>query len=364
MAANQLDEVNLSGVAVGGQVHEDVMDKIFDVSPIDRPFCDMIGSDTSDNQTKSWVRESLEASNPNNARIDGSSSAGLDDTVTGERIANEHQIMTKTVRVSDRGRNVDTIGSSDELVRQLMKRQKALRRDEEASLSSNNAAVVGNGTSVASKLAGIGSWIGTGQANTNTDRGITTGADPILSGNPGGTPTTAPVAGVKRALSETTIKTMMRSAYEAGGNPTVAMSTPAVIEVLSDYLFTSSARVATLQSDVDNGNRTDNSTGGGKSGGGVVAQGSVNILVTNFGTLELVPNRFQPDSASGASDLFLIDPELWERSYLQGYETKELARDGLGENREISVDVTLCSLNEEGNAVVADIDYALAGTAQ
>ena len=156
---------------------------------------------------------------------------------------------------------------------------------------------------------------------------------------------------------------MMRVAYENGGNPSVAMSTPAVIEVLSDYLFTSSARVATLQSDVDNSNRTDNATGGGRSGGGVVAQGSVNILVTNFGTLELVPNRFQGDSSTGAADLYLLDPELWERSYLQGYETKELARDGLGENREITVDVTLCSLNEEGNAIVADIDYALAGTA-
>jgi len=61
--------------------------------------------------------------------------------------------------------------------------------------------------------------------------------------------------------------------------------------------------------------------------------------------------------------LYLLDPELWERSYLQGYETKELSRDGLGENREITVDVTLCSLNEEGNAIVADIDYALAGVA-
>jgi len=363
MAANQLDEVNLSSVAVGGQIHEDLMDKIYDVSPVDRPFCDLIQSATSDNHLKEWVRESLEAANADNARIDGSSSATLNDTVVGERVANYHQIMTKTVRVSDRGRNSDTVGSSDELVRQLMKRQKALRRDEEAALTSNNAAVAGDGTSAASKLAGIGAWIGTGQASANSDRGAAAGADPILSGNPGGYPTTAAVAGTKRALSESTIKSMMRVAYENGGNPTIAMSTPAVIEVLSDYLFTSSARVATLQSDASQSNRTDNGTGGGRSGGGIVAQGSVNILVTNFGTLELVPNRFQPDSSTGAADLYLIDPDLWERSYLQGYETKELARDGLGENREISVDVTLCSLNEEGNAVVADVDYAIPAVA-
>ena len=362
MSLDNLDAVNLAAVPVGGTIHEDVMDAIYDVSPVDRPFCDAIGSDTSDNTLKEWVREQLEASNPDNARVDGSSSAGLNDTVTGERIANYHQIMSKTVRVSDRGRNSNTIGSSDELVRQLMKRQKALRRDEEAALVSQNIAVAGDGNTVAGKLAGVAGWIGTGQAATNTDRGVG-GADPILSGNPGGYPTTKQVNGTIRALSETTIKSMMRAAYENGGNPTIAMSVPSVIEVLSDYLFTSSARVATLQSDAAQGNRTDNGTGGGRSGGGVVAQGSVNILVTNFGTLELVPNRFQPDSSTGGADLYLIDPDLWERSYLQGYETKELARDGLAENREITVDATLCSLNEEGNAIVADIDYSLAGVA-
>ena len=364
MAANQLDAVNLGAVAVNGQIHEDVMNAIYDVSPVDRPFCDAIsGEGDASNTYKEWVREALEAATKDNARIDGSSSSGLNDTVTGERLGNYCQIMSKTVRVSDRGRNVNTIASGDELIRQLMKRQKALRRDEEAAMVSRNAAVAGNGTDTAGKLAGVGAWIGTGQSSANSDRGAGAGADPVLSGDPGGFPTTAAVAGTKRALSEGTIKDMMREAYENGGNPTMAMSTPTVIEILSDYLFTSSARVATIETSASQSNRTNNGTGGGKSGGGVVAQGSVNILVTNFGTLELIPNRFQPVVAAGVADLYLLDPELWERAYLQGYETNELARDGLGENREITVDTTLCSLNEEGNAVVADIDTALAATA-
>jgi hypothetical protein len=369
MAANQLDATNLASVPLNGQIHEELMDAIYDVSPVDRPFCDAVGSTNSGNTYKEWVREALEAATKDNARIDGSSSSGINDTVTGERLGNYHQIATKTVRVSDRGRESDTVGSSDELIRQLMKRQRALRRDEEASLVSRNAAVAGDGTSTAGKCAGVGAWIGVAESNvasTTSSRGITTGADPVLSGaggSGGGFPTTAAVGGVKRALSEADIREMMREAYLNGGNPTMAMSTPAVIEKLSDYLFTSSARVATLQTNVAQSNRTDNSSGGGKSGGGVVAQGSVNILVTNFGTLELVPNRFQPDTDTGEADLYLIDPELWERSYLQGYETNELARDGLAENREISVDFSLCALNPEGNAVVADIDTTLAATA-
>lgn len=369
MAADQLDAVNLAAVPVSGMIHEDVMDQIFDVSPVDRPFIDSIGVGDAGNTYKEWTREELEASNKDNARIDGSSSSGINDTQTGERLGNYHQIMTKTVRVSDRGRNSDTIGSSDELVRQLMKRQKALRRDEEAAMVSRNIAVAGNGTSIAGKLAGVGGWIGVkvkDVAATTSDRGATTGADPVLSNDGsggGGYPTTAAVNGTLRALSEATIKDMMRAAYENGGNPTMAMSTPACIERLSDWLFNSSARVATLQSDVSQGNRTDNGSGGGKSGGGVTAQGAVNIFVTNFGTLELVPNRFQSTIAANAADLYLIDPDSFERCYLQGYETKELARDGLGENREISVDASLICLNPEANAVVADINTAIAAVA-
>jgi len=367
MADINLTAADLAAVPVGGTIHEDVMNAIYDVSPVDRPFCDAIGTGDAGNTYKEWVREQLEAANSSNARVDGSSSAGIQEQVTGERIGNYHQIMTKTVRVSDRGRNSDTINSSDELVRQLMKRQKALRRDEEAAYTSKNEAIAGDGDTVAGQLCGVGSWIGVkvkDVASTTSDRGAT-GVDGVLTGDSsggGGFVTTAATAGTKRALSEASVKNMMRAAYLNGGNPTIAMSTPACIEVFSDYLFTSSARVATLQSDVSSSNRTDNGTGGGRSGGGVTAQGAVNIFVTNYGTLELVPNRFQDEVATDVADLYLIDPDTWERCYLQGYETKELARDGLAENREISVDCSLIALNPEANAIIGDLDTSLAAT--
>lgn len=362
MAANQLDQVNLSGVAVGGQIREDLMNRIWDISPTDLPFTDSIGRMDSTAHLLEWVREALEAANQDNARIDGSSSAGIDDTVTGERLANYHQIGTKTVRVSDRARNINGIEANDELLRQVMKRQKSLRRDCEARISGAKVAVAGNGTSIASETAGIGAWIGTGQSSTNSDRG-TTGTDPILSGNPGGFPTTIATVGTSRALSLATVKAMMKEAYLNGGDPTMAMSVPSVIEKLSTFLFDSTARVATLQSYVDQGNRGTASSGNGMSGGGVVAQGSVNVLVTDFGTLELAPNRFQPTTAANTANLYLIDRDYWDLTYLQGYETKELARDGLGENREISVDYALCSKAEEGSAIVADINITLAAVA-
>lgn len=360
MATENLDAVDLGAVPLKGFIREDLMEKINNISPVTRPFSDSIGSTEASNTFKEWGLEALEPATPNNARVDGSSSDGINDTVTGERVGNYCQQATKTVRVSDRGRNVNTIGGSDELIRQLMRRQQALRRDEESTYLSRNIAVAGDGTSAAGKCAGVGGWIGTGQSAINTDRGVG-GADPILSGDPGGYPTTGAAAGTARALSETTIKEMLQAAFKNGGAPTMAISTLPVIEIFSNYLFTSSARVATLQSDVQQSNRTNASSGNGNSGGGVVAQGSVNVFVSTYGVLELVPSLFQPTTAADTADLYLLDPLLWERAYLQGYETRELARTGLADNREISVDFTLCSLNESGSAVVADVSETLAG---
>jgi len=360
MSTANTDERNLSLQEAGGLVHEDVMDKIYSVSPEDRPFSDAIGSDDSDNHYKEWVEEVLEAANPDNARIDGSDSTG-NDSVLGNRFGNYHQLASKTVRVSDRGRNVDSIGTSDQLLSQLMRRQKALRRDVEASLTSNNIADPGANTTGdatgASSCAGIGSWIIT----NNVGPGDFVAAE--LSGTTGGFPDTIAVVGTKEAGTEANLREAIRLAYMEGGNVTMAMSRPEVIEKMSAYLFTSSARVATLQSNAAQGNRTNAGTGNGNSGGGVVAQGSVNLFVGDFATVELVPNRFQPESAAGVADLYLIDTDYWSTSFLQGYETKDLARTGLADNREITVDYTLCSLAERSSAAVRSLDTTLDWTA-
>ena len=171
MATENLDAADLGNVSVGGFINEDLMNKINDISPVTRPFCDSIGSTTATSTFKEWGIEQLEQASADNARIDGSDSSGLNDTVTGERIGNYCQQATKTVRVSDRGRNVNSIGNGDELIRQLMKRQTALKRDEEATYLSRNIAVAGDGNATAGKCAGVGGWIGTGQAPLNTDRG-------------------------------------------------------------------------------------------------------------------------------------------------------------------------------------------------
>ncbi|RKZ94003.1 MAG: hypothetical protein DRQ46_10660 [Gammaproteobacteria bacterium] len=359
MATTNLDHANLSAVSDGGTVNEDVVQKIFDISPVDAPFTNLAGTMTSGNQRKEWIREDLAAANPQNKVVDGSDASG-NDTRTGERLANFHQIHSKIIRVSDRAQDADTVGG-DELVKQIMKRGREIRLDLEAALTSRNAAIEDDGATVEGQLAGAATWIGALDSSTNSFRGVG-GADAVLSGAAGigGAPTTAPTAGTKRALSEADVKAAISAAYMEGGNPTVMMSTPQAITLFSDYLFTSSARVATLQSDAPQSNRTNNASGGGAATGGITAQGSVNVYASNFATLSLVPNRFMPEVAAGVSDVLILDPTTWSCSALHAWTVKELARTGLADNRQLSGDYTLVCENPEANAIVADVDTALA----
>ena len=157
-------------------------------------------------------------------------------------------------------------------------------------------------------------------------------------------------SGTPVAISETAIRDVMQNVYQQGGNPTKLMSVPAVIRLISEYMFTSSARIGTLMSDQ------------GKSSEKATALGAVNVFVTDFGTLELVPNRLQQLQQAAAPDdsafAFILDPEYASYSYLHGYRTDTLAKTGLAENRQMSVDWSLKVHTEKAHGMIGDVDIS------
>lgn len=343
MSTANLDAADLKAVNYKGLIREDVMERIFDISRIPLPLTDRIGTDSADNPYKEWTIDKLSAPNVSNAVVDGSDQTG-NNTVVGARVGNHCQISTKVVRVSTRAQNVNVIGRSDELAYQVMRRQQELRRDVEAIMLTHQASVADDGNTTAGKSGGLGAWL-----TTSTDRGAT--------GTDGGFSTgvvAAPAVGAKRALSEKTVRDIVQSVYQEGGDPSVLMSVPGVIRGFSEYLFTSSARVATLTSDQ------------GKSSEKATALGSVNVFVTDFGTLELVDNRLQQQYAADdgqAANVYIIDPAYLALAFLHGYRVEPLAKTGLADNRQMAVDWTLVVNNEAAHGVIADIDPTLAVTA-
>ena len=346
MADENLDAAGLEAQAFGGLINESVLQQIIDISNIPLPFSDMIGSQQSGNQFREWTIDELQSVNLTNAEVDGAAATG-DDTSLGDRVGNRHQILVKDIAVSTRARNVDSVGFSDTLAYQVLQRTREIRRDLEAISLENQASVIDDGSAVPGLLGGLGSWL-----TSNTFRGAA-GVDGGFNFTTG--LTVEPTAGTARALTETLVRDLAESIWINGGNPTVLMSTPAAIRGLSEFMFGSSARIATLRRETGPGIST------------AEAIGSVNIFLTDFEVqLSMVANRLQQTYTDAVAtqvvNVYGLDMELLAHSWLHQWRADPLGKPGLSDRRQISGDVTLMVLNEAGLGTIADVDPTLAVT--
>jgi hypothetical protein len=337
-----ISHAGADAVLYGGVIREDVMDKIWNISPTETVLTNLCSKGSHTNKRVEFVQDTLAASVTNNAVVEGADSS-KDNGKFGERLGNYTQTATKEVKITDQAEAANSIGGMARLARQIRDRQTELRLDVESQMCTHQASVAGDATSAAGISAGIGA-----QLKTNVKFGAT--------GAVGGFNTTtglfvAPTPGTKRALSETLIRDTLQSVYEQGGNTSVAMARPIVIRKLSEYLFGSSARVATLSSD-------QKQDGSQKA---LTAYGSVNVFVTDFGqTIALRDNRQQKEDAAAVSSMYFLDGTHLKQSFLEGYKVTPLAKNGLYERRMMSVMYSLLVLNEKSQGAILAIDEALA----
>jgi len=331
MATTNIDGYDLKGIETGGFINEDVMQRIWDVSKIPLPFTDMVGSNRHKNSYFEWVKDKLREPNVANAEVDGADASNFV-AETGERVGNHSQISVECIATSHRADASDTIGYAKQLAYELTKGQQNVRRDVEAIALYNQASDPGTSTAPG-KTGGLPSWIETTVMN---------GTAGGYSHSTGKTVAATPSSG--EALSFQDVKDAVMGVYKQGAESTTLMSSPEVISALSTYLFGNDARIANLHADQ------------GQSSAKATALGSVNVVVTDFGTLRLVSNRLQPKDANGTDFVFILDPEYLSLSYLEGYRTDTLAKTGLSEKREISVDWGLRVHCEEAQAMICGID--------
>lgn len=354
MSTANLDAADLGGVGYKGLINEDVMQRIFDISKVPLPLTDRIGSEGMSNPYKEWTSDKLADPDTTNAQVDGSDQAGNntnpaeDGAVSADgepaRLGNHAQISTKVVRVSTRVRNTDNVGRSDELSYQVMMRQRELRRDVEAIMLTNQASLADDGDTAAGTSAGLGAWL-----VANSDKP----ADGVYGGFNAATGIVAAYTpGTARALTETLVRDVCENVYTEGGDPSVFMSVPTVVRKFSEYLFTSSARIATLTSEA------------GQDKSPLTAKGSVNVFVTDFDVvLDLVPNRIQQPVSAGVANGYILDPAYLAKAELHGYRTEPLAKTGLSDVRMMCVDWTLVVNTTRAHGAILDIDTTAPVTA-
>ncbi len=314
--------------AIGNR--EDLEDIIYDISPTETPFVSKIAKIKAKARLHEWQTDSLDSAAAN-SQIEG------DDAVTNTaaptvRLTNYCQILSKTARVSGTQEAVDKAGRASEMTYQVRKRMEELKRDLEYALVRNQASSAGSGA-VASRMAGLESWIATNKTSVGAASGSAPVTTPGFAAGVVASPTDSTAAG---SVTETHLKSVIQSVWAAGGDPGTLMVGPATKSKVS----TAFAGIATRYRDAN------------KNGGAAIVSG-VDLYISDFGEHKIVPNRFVRDQ-----NILVLDMEYWALATLRPLKAMELAKTGDSDRKQLIMEATLVSKNEKASGKVTDIDPA------
>jgi len=302
-------------------IREDLSNVIYNISPEETPFISNISRENVKNTYFEWQTDALDAASSSNAALEGDDISSFSAVTPTARVGNYTQISRKDVIISGTLESVDKAGRRSELTYQLAKMGAALKRDMESSLLANQAAVAGN-TTTARRTAGLPAWL-----TSNTDFG-TGGADPTV----GSTPTAARTDGTQRAFTETLLKNVIAEVWTSGGTPKMLM-----VGAFNKQAASAFSGIATKFRDVPAGQQAQ-------------IIGAADVYVSDFGTVNIVPNRFQR-----ARDAFVVDPEYASLAILRPIQQTELAKTGDAEKRLMLVEYGLKVSNQAAHGIVADL---------
>lgn len=316
--------------AIGNR--EDLEDVIYNISPTDTPFMSMIGRTKATARKHEWQTDALAAVNTSNAAIEGDDATNQT-VVPTTRLANYCQIMQKTFGISGTQQAVTSAGRKSEMVYQIAKYGKELKRDMEAILCQNKGSSAGAAASP-STLASLESWIFTNR--TDVGSGLATASTPGYISGIVNAPTDNSLAGT---MTKSHLDTMIQAAWDAGSEPSVVL-VPAILKTR----IAGFAGIATLYKEVP-----------GKSQATII--GGADLYVSNFGEHTIVPSRFMRSTAGAVAPkggtACIIDPEYWAVAYLRPFQTYDLAKTGDAMRKQMLVEATLVARNEASAAKVS-----------
>jgi hypothetical protein len=281
-------------------IREDLSDVINNIAPSDTPFYSMAKHVKATAALHEWQTDTLTAASATNAVIEG-------DDVAADA-------ATATVRLT----NVTQLSDKAEMDYQLLLRGKELKRDVETQLLSNRPKVTGNDTT-APESAGIGAWIGTNDDFNTVDGGSPspiTGAD-------------ARTDGTVRAFTEDQLKNVLLLCFNQGGNPSVLMVGGFNRQVASSFA-TGRTNIQPVTDDT--------------------LHATFSVYESDFGTLKIVPNRFQR-----ARDALVLDMDYWRVAVLQPMHSFDKAKTGHADTKVVAIEYTLESGQEKASGGVFDL---------
>jgi hypothetical protein len=253
-----------------------------------------------------WQKDSLAAAVSTNQQLEGDNIGTHTPVVATVRTGNYTEIARKDYSISETTKAVRSAGGANSPGYIAAKLGAEIKRDQETSLLANKGANAG-ALATARKTAGLPAFLRT---NYNTNGGTRPDAY-----------TTAPTdtwdAGTPRAFSEIIVKDVLLQVYNSGGNCSTIMVGP-----FNKQVFSSFDGIVELTKATMNGQAS--------------IVGAANVYVSDFGTLSVVPNRFQP-----AGTAFFIDWSQCKVNVLRPYKVETLAKNGDNERHMMTVEYGL-----------------------
>ena len=304
-----------TGSAIGNR--EDLSDIIYRISPTQTPVLSMAAKAKATAITHEWQTQDLASASPTSSIVSEGADATTKSVTATVRLGNKCQINSKSISVSGTQQAVNPAGRKDELAYQMSMISLELKRDMEAGILQND--VVGSSPN---KSRGLRGWI-----TDNTSTGAGYSAPSAYTG----TGTTATTDGTQRAFTESLLKTVLQSVYTAGGDPDTIILPPNQKQTFSTF--------------------TGNATRFDKSEDAKL-YASVDVYVSDFGELTVVPDRF---FRAANREAFILQSDKLAIAYLRPFTTFELATTGDAQNRQVVVEWTLECRAPKANGAIYDL---------
>lgn len=301
--------------------YRDLLNKLYYLDPRATPFLTSIaGKSNAKGTLHEWVTDVIRPGAAN-AQVEGRDYTSFTSQTATEK-SNKTQILDQPVMVSKTSEALDTVEKNSGIAHQLTMAYKGLMKDIEFALLGNTVDTAGS-SSTARTMRGLSAWM-----TTNVDLG---------DGGAVATASAAATAGTARPVTREMLEAMMVNVYEAGGNPGILMASPTIISAVSAVLWPDGSTSYAL---------VENAT----------LRTKVATWVSQFGTVQLIPNIVQASVPYAQNCIFILDKEYWAVSYLRAFDKRRLADNGDNIKGVVVAECTLEARQEASSGMIADID--------
>lgn len=298
-------------------IREDLSDIIYDISPTDTPFISNIAKTTSKGTVHEFQQDSLAvvADTP----IAEGAETEIPLLAPTTRLKNYTQIASEAARVSGTDLKADNAGRDNEMAYQMAKKGLEIRNQMELTLiGTNKGAVAGAGQgATVQEVAPVLAWL-----TTNTIAGVG-GVNPTAFDDADGR-----TDGTLESFLEDDIVDGMEAAWLEGAMPSILMCNSTLKKAVTNFTGN-----ATKYKEVDD----------------KTVVNAVDIYVSDFGTLSVVPNRYMR-----ARDVLLMTPDSWGLAVYRDFMSFDLAKTGDSEAKSILTEYTLEARQEKANVLITD----------